>query len=88
MIVDEEIEDFAVLWPFRDQIADGDDAIVRLEIDRVEQIHQLIVATVNVADCDRSAHKESIKQMMYRVDIPVGKVRCDNVRAGGAQSAL
>jgi hypothetical protein len=50
----EEIEHFAVLWTFRDQIPDRHDAIVRGKTDLLEQFHQLVVATVNVSYYNRS----------------------------------
>src|ERR1051325_986931 len=56
LVVNEKVKNFAVLWPFRDQISHGNDSIVRLKIDQLEQIGQLIIATVDVANYDCARH--------------------------------
>src|ERR1051326_2158338 len=117
MVLNEKVQRFAILWPFRNQVSDGNDSIVRLEINDVEQIRQLIIATVDVANYDRARHgfrgqyrndssridcsppsqlipslslqvPTLVKQMMYRVDIPVREIRRNNLRSSGAESCF
>src|SRR5688572_18850782 len=50
----EQLEDFATLWTLRDQIANGNKAVVCPEIDFLEQIGQLVVTSVNVTNYNRA----------------------------------
>src|SRR5690242_17360089 len=103
MIVDKEVEDFSAFWPLGNQITDRDHTITHSQVDKLQQVVQLIKAAMNITDdyCARhgvgyarlwrarAAHQRrayrSVKQVMYRVGIPVAQIGSNDVRTGGAQ---
>lgn len=47
-----EVDDFATIGPAVDQIADEDQTVVFGEGEAVKQLGELLVTTMDVADCD------------------------------------
>ena len=70
-VVDEAVEDFSILLSFDDQVADGNHAVIPLQVDQLEEIDQLVETAMNVSDYNSSTHDYLIKQMVYRVIRPI-----------------
>src|SRR6185369_2563862 len=51
----EFLEDFAVLWSFRDQVSHGNNAVAVVQVDLLHQLRQFVVTTMNVSNYDRAA---------------------------------
>src|ERR1700730_834641 len=86
MVLDEEIQNLAILLTFDDEIADRNNAIVCPHFDQLEQILQLVKTAVYITNYDCAAHLSFlIKQMVYRVGGTVGQVGCDDISLRVAQ---
>src|SRR6266852_2524503 len=62
LVVYKEIEHFAILFTFDDQVPDCDDAIVTAQLEKLEQVSEFVKAPMNITDNDCAAHLCSLNQ--------------------------
>src|SRR5215204_1174500 len=75
-VIHEDIEHFTILRTLRHQISDANNTIVQPETYRVEQLHQLVVTTVNVSNYNRAtSHNPTCKCKSYFPSAPIGRYR-------------